>query len=488
VPTWQPVVEQRPHPLGEAGVRSSLDEVAKKAADILKNGDHFVRVKTWAGKKLHEARARGEDVSTDRGRAAALLRVVQREKLWVPDPVGMEFITGAHLMACDRDADNPEGVCVQAEDCDGKTVLLTACYLSIGLHTVICGHGYDKEHPRVRRLEHVISKVRAGGEWYYADGSYEEFALGTCHPFTRERILSLPDRRVVCDGEVCNVELGGYDPDDQFLKAGAGTYIGVDGISSRPLRVVWLGSEEEPTPYEAAWEKAKERNFGTSKEDVKAYGAAAGAVGGAAACCATGAGCVAAPACAWIGGEIGGRIAEAIYDLFSGDKATGIASNQNKDWKAIWGSGERRDAFRMFALGCVEELRGKPIQFTDSNLKAQDVVLAPAMVRLRQWPWKNGVPAPKAGETWSAWVGRVGTWVSSPQSYGMNLWATMTTATNQYQAALTASSGGIIGERAGEQAKASQSSGSSSTTAGTLVKVGAGIGALWGLGKLVGLL
>lgn len=257
----------------------------------------------------------------------------------------------------------------------------------------------------------------------------------------------------------------------------------------------WLGAlgaaQAQPSPQkaggDAALAEAEKRNFGTSEEDVEAYGQAAGAAAGVAACCAAGGvGCAAAPACGLIGGEIGGAIAKAVYDIFSGDEATGIASNQAKDWKEVWGSGERRDAFRMFALGCVEELRRTKIQFTDPNLKAQDAVLAPAMPALRQWPWKNGVPPPKSGEAWSSWVGRVGDWVKSAASYGgMNLWATMQTATRQFQAAMVASAGDVVGEQAAAKAKASQAP-AASTGGETVVKVAAGAGALYLVAKVVG--
>jgi hypothetical protein len=227
----------------------------------------------------------------------------------------------------------------------------------------------------------------------------------------------------------------------------------------------YLG-EEQPSPQkaggDAALAEAEKRNFGTSKEDVEAYGAAAGAAGAVAACCAAGGvGCAAAPLCGVIGGEIGGAIAGAIYDLFTDDAPEGIASNQTEDWKIVWNSGQRRDAFRMFALGCIEEIRGKKFQFNSANLKAQDAVMAPIMLKLIKWPWKKvpqpGInplpvpfPAPKTEETWSSWIGRLGDYVGASHmapTYAMDAVAT------QYMAALTVTSGNIIGERAGEPAK-----------------------------------
>lgn len=468
-------------------MRSSLEEVARKASGILTNGDHFVRVKTWTGKKLHEARARGEDVSTDRGRAAAMLGIIQREKLWVPDPVGMEFITGPHLMACDKDEDNPEGVCVQAEDCDGKTALLVACYLSIGLHTVICAHGYDQEHPRERRLQHVIAKVKAGGEWFYADPSYEEFGFGTCHPFTRERVLSIPDGRVICDGEVCSAEVSGFDPDEDIFARGSGEYIGVNGV--RTWRIEWLGAPQQQQQQgdageqgaAAAWQEAENRNFGTSEEDLKAYGRTAGAVAGAAACCAAGGvGCAAAAVCGYVGGLYGEQVVGGIISFFSKSEAHGVASNDVNDWgKAFW-SGERETGFEMFCLGVVSAIRGKPAQYNPTMLKAQDPALSVTMGKLTKWPFKI-LPKPKPGEAWSAWVKRLGSFANSYTGGVLGkaeAQKRLENAAKEYEAAMVVGAANILGDQAADKAQNADTSGGGGGSGAGKVVVAAGIGAL----------
>jgi len=118
-PDWKPKIERREHPYGEQGVRSSLDAVADKAA----KGGADPRVRAWAIECLERARRSGKKVGNERGRAEALLGAVQK-KLWVPDPVGTEFIAGAHLTAC-TDKDAP---CFHGGDCfPEETLVLKEC-------------------------------------------------------------------------------------------------------------------------------------------------------------------------------------------------------------------------------------------------------------------------------------------------------------------------------------------------------------------------
>lgn len=250
---WNPSVESRPHPFGEAGVRSSLEAVceraAKGASEILGNPKELARVRTYAIKLLNEAKASGKKVHRPGHRAIVLLEAVQNRKLWVPDPIGIEYIPAAHLMACD--ATHEDGTpCVQGDDCDGKVVLLAAMFMAVGLYTMIVGHSYD----RSGTISHVLTKVYFDGKWHYADpsqlhdGTYQN--LGVCVSYTRERYYSMPEIKVVCDGTSC--DLDHFDPEDRgFVKRG--TFVGVNGIPVDELppeiAVRWLGqSENEGTP------------------------------------------------------------------------------------------------------------------------------------------------------------------------------------------------------------------------------------------------
>lgn len=252
------VTTVRPHPFGEAGVRSSLEEVARYVSKGITNP----YVRTFAIDKLAEAQQRGVNVDSPRARAEVLLRVFQQEKLWVPDPVNAEYIPEAHLLACDpnkphRNLEGKELVCKKGDDCDGKTVGLGACLGAVGLHTLVVGHGYDGDGGRI---EHVLNMVWLGKRWYYADPSLKELGLGQCVPFTRERVLSVPNVQVLCDASSCmsNGQETRFNPDDSNF-VNNGIFVGVsgppttlDGIVSKVVwvtearpRVNWLGQVGE---------------------------------------------------------------------------------------------------------------------------------------------------------------------------------------------------------------------------------------------------
>jgi len=248
---WNPSVESRPHPFGEAGVRSSLEEVcqraAKGASEVLGDAKQLARVRTYAIKLLSEAKSAGKQVHRPGHRARVLLEAVQHKKLWVPDPIGIEYIPAAHLMACDGPTHEDGTPCLAGDDCDGKVVLLAAMFMAVGLYTMIVGHAYDKS----ATISHVLTKVYFDGKWHYADpsqlgnGTYQP--LGVCVSYTRERYYSMPEIKVICDGTSCDTTH--FDPEDHdFVRRG--TFVGLNGIPVEELppeaAVRWLGATEVP--------------------------------------------------------------------------------------------------------------------------------------------------------------------------------------------------------------------------------------------------
>lgn len=228
-------VDRRPHPWGENGVRSSLDEVAKRAAA----GALRPEVRTWAIEILDKARKAGRNVNNDRARANEILLACQA-KLWVPDPVFAEYIPPARLLACEKHGEN-NAVCIKGDDCDGLVVLCSAAFMSVGLHSMIVGHAYNRE----KKIQHVLSAVRINGKWNYADPSTPEhmpaFPLGRCAPFTRERIISVPNVKVLCDDNTC-LTPEGYNPNTNgFIDQGE--FVGVNGAPEFEWRFRWLGAE-----------------------------------------------------------------------------------------------------------------------------------------------------------------------------------------------------------------------------------------------------
>lgn len=210
---WRPAVEQHDHPPGEKGVNYSLEQVAERAA----KGSLDPRVRAWAIECLDRARKKDLPVKGAVARARVLLRAVQ-EKLWVPDPVAAEFMAGAHLTACvDKDAP-----CFRGGDCDDLTVLLAAAFASVGIHTLIVGHAYDKG----RHISHVLAAAFASDQWWYADPS-TDFPLGKCEPFTRERLLGVPNAKFICDKDVC---IGTRRIQPEEVEPVKGTFVGVNGL------------------------------------------------------------------------------------------------------------------------------------------------------------------------------------------------------------------------------------------------------------------
>lgn len=234
--------QTREHPWGEQGIRSSLDEVAKRAAE----GAIHPAVKTWSTEMLDLARERGEDVHTPKDRARVLLQAVQK-KLWVPDPTGAEYIQAAHLLACDPKKPKEGQVCVRGGDCDDLAVLLGAAWSSVGIHTLIVGHSYNPK----KQIEHVLCAAHLEGRWYHGDPS-TKLPLGRCVLPTRERVLSIPNVKTICDDTAC-IGKKNFDPDAlDFVDKGV--FVGVSGppLAGLSATIIWETEPRAPTLLEAA--------------------------------------------------------------------------------------------------------------------------------------------------------------------------------------------------------------------------------------------
>ena len=299
---WTPQVQRKDHPFGEQGVITSLEAVAERVA----LGATSPKVRMWAIECLDRARKeRGWKMDTEKERAIVLLEACQA-KLWVPDPVGVEWMAGAHLMACDPEKD---GVCFRGNDCDDLVILLGSCFSSVGLYTSIVGHAYDRE----KNISHVLTSVWVNGRWMYADPS-TDLPLGECVKFTRERVYSVPNIKMICDSNVCFTHPTRFNPDMNDY-VGEGGFVGVsgppkklDGVPnfawlSAPRRdVQWLGSIEQAGRQEASARLSAQCNAisstcaqrvcrqivqkqgGTSEDDLRSYTATAAACGAEAAC------------------------------------------------------------------------------------------------------------------------------------------------------------------------------------------------------------
>jgi hypothetical protein len=285
-------VERRSHPSGEIGVRTSLAEVARLATE----GMNHVRVVAWARNQLSSARDRGASANSTADRARILLLAVQK-KLWIPDPIGTEFISGAHHMLCD----DPKELCFAGGDCDDVVVLLASATSAVGIPTLIVGHSYEDD----RQIGHVLCKLFDGKKWLYADPS-TDLPLGKSHPYTRERYIAIPSGKVVCDANSCETQSISSD----VVEPLTGTFIGVSGVS--PVR--WLGAEcgDDLSCYTKFVNTDGSIDWRGVSEDVGALAAAA--ICSAAVVAATeGGGGAAVPAVASVCAVAGSYLGQAIY-------------------------------------------------------------------------------------------------------------------------------------------------------------------------------
>lgn len=321
MPNQRLQVTQRDHPPGEAGVFHSLEQVATRVAA----GGTHPKVKAWANEQLVRARqVDGVPCRTDRERAQVLLRAVQK-KLWIPDPVNAEFIAGAHLLACDRSTKNE--ICFLSGDCDDLVTLLGACFLTVGLNTMVVGHAYGAS----KNISHVLTAVRLDGRWQYADPTPEDFKLGECVEFSRERILSVPNIQMLCDDDVCLSDKSGYSPDkNDFVTQGL--FVGVDGIAPkfawlRSPAPQMLGQSNADKVVDSCLDSTLRADFSTAAARERAFGSGAR--------CAADAYCAVYRIPPGICSSIAGPVADAIADLwssiFGGDPTIDCARASNFD-------------------------------------------------------------------------------------------------------------------------------------------------------------
>lgn len=123
-----PKVVNRKHPLGSKGIKSSLEEVAKK----VREGRNNVKIRELMIKIIHDAGGlKGEKQKTQ-----AILDAHHVGYSYVSDPVHTEFMQGAALSWCTDDA----GVCFKGGDCFPKgTLLLRSDYALVPIEEIKVG-------------------------------------------------------------------------------------------------------------------------------------------------------------------------------------------------------------------------------------------------------------------------------------------------------------------------------------------------------------
>lgn len=222
--TWTPTVDKHDHPVGEAGVRYSLEKVA----ELVKRAQAAFRspeIRQLALQILDDAKKAGAGIDNDEERAKAILYWVQENRIWAPDPVGTEMMTGAHLTACV----NPNAPCFRGGDCDDLVILTASLLLAVGIYACIVGHAYRSD----RQIVHVLAAAWCKGKWHYCDPSKPpgrpHYPFGSAQQPTRERVLALPNGKVICDQRSCFKDNASMHP-DKIGFIDKGVFVGVDGV------------------------------------------------------------------------------------------------------------------------------------------------------------------------------------------------------------------------------------------------------------------
>lgn len=228
---WQPKVTRRPHPSGAAGIRASLDEVAKRVREGFDHPD----VRAWAGQKLWEA----GDPKGNMNRAKALFTAMKAQNIYVNDPQNVEYMAGAHIVLGDgKTPPKMRGI-----DCDEWVIgYLSACE-SIGIRTAICGAAYDEG----RNITHVLGMVTDDhGNWHYADLS-TDFPFGEAKKATYEDVIDVQTGKHICASDACSIPLTGKQAPD----LPPGRFVGVDGLPGM------LGDEISQVPTTADYDSLR---------------------------------------------------------------------------------------------------------------------------------------------------------------------------------------------------------------------------------------
>ncbi len=208
--TWQPQMTEHPHPAGYDGVKASLDAVVSR----IREGRKHPMVRSWAGKRLVEAGNPKGHIA----RAKALFDAMKRQNIWVPDPRGVEYMAGAHLVLGDGD----ESPMMPAVDCDELVLSYLAACESVGVPTAVVGAAYDRDG----NISHVLGMVTdEKGAWYYADPS-TEYPFGEAHKATYEEVIDVASGKRICTASSCSVPLQGTKLDTQPVWS----FVGVNGI------------------------------------------------------------------------------------------------------------------------------------------------------------------------------------------------------------------------------------------------------------------
>jgi hypothetical protein len=168
-------IEVAPYPSGVAGVRLSLDVIARKIRDGRLDPD----VRGWARDVI---RAAGDPKSV-RAQAQAILDAFRKQTTYVPDPPGAEYIASAAATLCLR-----PGLCVRARDCDDGVVAVGSALLSQAIAVKVIKQNFG---PGKQEHVLVVAQDESGG-WLAVDPS-TNLPVGQRVPAVKEEIIDPMD-------------------------------------------------------------------------------------------------------------------------------------------------------------------------------------------------------------------------------------------------------------------------------------------------------
>lgn len=152
-----------PYAEGDAGVRQSLDVMAKK----IREGRFDPAVSGWARESLQNAGIDGRDNPSVKTQVSAILEALRARAIYTPDAVGAEVISSPSATLCLR-----KDLCLRGGDCDDLTVALGAALLSIGIPVAIVQQSYGNSRNGEPIQAHVLIAAQdENGGWMYADPS-----------------------------------------------------------------------------------------------------------------------------------------------------------------------------------------------------------------------------------------------------------------------------------------------------------------------------
>jgi hypothetical protein len=150
-------VTVRPYADGEAGLRQSLEEVAR----LMRLAKDDSLIKQWAVHVLAAKGVDGRDRPSIRLQAQTLLDAFRAQTIYVPDSAGAEHIQAAHITLCLKDR------CIPGEDCESLCLALGGAMLSIGLPVYAVKVDYGPDHQQ----HLVLGLIDENGNKLYADPS-----------------------------------------------------------------------------------------------------------------------------------------------------------------------------------------------------------------------------------------------------------------------------------------------------------------------------